>query len=98
MTSIVQIIFFILEILWFLVIAHVIMSWLINFQVLNIRQPLVAQVWYFLERILEPIYGPIRRGLRRIMPDLGGIDISPLIVIIVIFAIRTTLWNNMHAF
>ncbi len=58
----------ILQVLWFIMIAHIVMSWLINFQVLNLRQPLVAQIWYGLNQMLEPIYRPIRR----ILPNTGG--------------------------
>jgi len=78
MTSIFQILMLILDVVWFIMIAHIIMSWLINFQVLNLRQPIVAQIWYGLNRMLEPIYGPIRR----VLPDMGGIDLAPLVVLI----------------
>ncbi len=74
----------ILNIAQWIVIIHIIMSWLINFQVLNTRQPLVAQIWGGLNQLLEPIYGRIRRML----PATGGIDFAPLIVIIVIFFLQ----------
>ncbi len=74
----------ILDIAFFVMIVHIIMSWLINFQVLNLRQPLVAQIWDGLNRLLEPLYRPIRRML----PDTGGIDLSPLIVFIAIISLR----------
>jgi len=77
----------------FIVIAHVIMSWLINFQVLNTGQPLVYQLWSGLTRLLEPIYAPIRRAL----PDMGGIDLAPLVVIFGIIALRIILTNNAAA-
>jgi YGGT family len=54
--------------MWFLIIAHVVMSWLINFSVLNLRQPLVAQLWDGLNRLLEPIYGICAARLYR--PDV----------------------------
>ena len=94
MTSLFQIIMMILDILWFLIIAHVIMSWLISFEVLNVRQPFVGQVWYTLQRILEPIYGPIRR----VLPDLGGIDLSPIVALLGIEVIRIVLINNIGLF
>jgi len=94
MTSLFQILMLIINIVWFILIAHIIMSWLINFQVLNLRQPLVAQVWYGLNRLLEPIYGPIRRFL----PDMGGLDLAPLVVLIAIYAIRIVLINNIAVF
>jgi len=94
MTSLFQILMLIINIVWFILIAHIIMSWLINFQVLNLRQPLVAQIWYGLNRFLEPIYGPIRRFL----PDMGGLDLAPLVVLIGIYAIRIVLINNIAVF
>ena len=75
MTSLFQILMLLLSVAKFVVLAHLIMSWLVNFQVLNLRQPLVYQVWSGLNRLLEPLYGPIRRML----PNLGGIDLSPLL-------------------
>lgn len=94
MTSLFQIIMLILSVVKFVVLAHLIMSWLVTFQVLNLRQPFVYQVWSGLNRLLEPIYGPIRRML----PNLGGIDLSPLIVLIGIYALEIILRNNMALF
>jgi YggT family protein len=78
MTSLFQILMLLLNIVYFIVIAHVIMSWLINFQVLNLRQPLVAQVWYGLNRLLDPIYSRVRS----VIPAMGGLDLAPLVVLI----------------
>lgn len=94
MTSLFQILMLILDVVWFFIIAHVIMSWLINFQVLNLRQQFVAQVWYGLNRILEPLYAPVRRML----PQMSGIDLAPLVVLIGVYAIRIILINNAAAF
>ena len=94
MQSLFQILMLILDVVWFFIIAHVIMSWLINFQVLNMRQQLVAQVWYGLNRVLEPIYGPIRR----ILPPMGGLDLAPLVALLAIIAIRIVLQNNIALF
>ena len=78
MTSLFQILMLVLDLVWFIMIAHIIMSWLINFQVLNLRQPIVAQIWYGLNQLLEPLYGPIRR----ILPPMGGLDLAPLVALI----------------
>lgn len=91
MNSIYEILMLILGIAKFLVFAHFIMSWLISFQVLNIRQPFVQQVWYGLSRLLEPLYGPIRR----ILPTMGGLDLAPLVVLIAIYALEIILRNNI---
>ncbi|MEZ5751502.1 MAG: YggT family protein [Paracoccaceae bacterium] len=84
----------ILDIVWWIVIAHVILSWLINFQVLNLRQPVVAQIWDGLCRLLDPVY----RRIRSFLPDLGGLDLAPLVVLLVIYALRVILFNNYAAF
>ena len=94
MQSLFQILMLLLDIVWFFIIAHVIMSWLINFQVLNLRQPLVAQIWDALNRILEPIYSRIRRFL----PAMSGIDLAPLVALIGVYAIRIILANNAGFF
>ncbi|WP_114966507.1 YggT family protein [Alkalilacustris brevis] len=94
MLSLMQIILLILNIVWFLVIIHIILSWLINFQVINLRQPIVASIWDGLNRLLEPIYMRIRRFL----PDLGGIDLAPLVLLIGIYALQVVIQNNMHLF
>ncbi len=94
MQSLFQILMLLLDVVWFFVIAHVIMSWLINFQVLNMRQQIVAQIWYGLNRVLEPLYGPIRR----ILPPMGGLDLGPLVVLLAIVVIRIVLQNNIALF
>ncbi len=94
MTSLYQILMLILDVVVFIILAHVIMSWLINFQVLNIRQPLVAQIWYGLNRMLEPLYAPVRR----LLPAMGGLDLAPLIVLIAVYALQIILSNNAAAF
>jgi YggT family protein len=92
MGSLILVLLFILKIVWWIVLAHVIMSWLINFNVLNRRQPLVSNIWYGLERVLEPIYGPIRR----VLPNMGGLDLAPLVLIVIIYALQTILIRNAY--
>jgi len=94
MTSLFEILLFILNFLWIIVIANIILTWLVGFQVLNIRQPLVHQIYYGIKRIMDPIYAPIRR----ILPPMGGLDFAPLVVILGIFAAQRILTNNIGAF
>ena len=94
MTSLFQILSAVLDLVWFIVVAHIIMSWLVSFQVLNIRQPIVAQIWYGLQRILEPMYRPIRK----ILPPMGGLDLAPMVLIFGLFALRIILANNIGSF
>ncbi|MBT7801333.1 MAG: YggT family protein, partial [Tateyamaria sp.] len=72
----------ILGVVYFVMIVHIIMSWLINFQVLNLQQPLVSQIWVGLNRLLEPIYEPIRR----ILPNTGALDLAPLIALLIVIS------------
>lgn len=84
MIAIYQTLDLILSVVFFIIVVHVIMSWLINFQVLNMRQPIVAQLWMGLNRLLEPLYTPIRR----ILPDTRPLDLAPLVVFIIVIALR----------
>lgn len=94
MVTLYQALTLILSVVWFIMIAHIVMSWLINFQVLNLRQPLVAQIWYGLNTLLEPIYSRIRRFL----PSTPGIDLAPLVAFIILIIIRQALHNNQGFF
>lgn len=84
----------ILNAVWFVMIAHIILSWLISFQVLNLRQPMVSQIWYGLNRLLEPVYGPIRR----VLPQMGGLDLAPLVAFIILLILQRALINNAGFF
>ena len=74
----------ILDIYVWVLIAAVILSWLIAFNIINRNSDIVRQVASALYRLTEPVLGPIRRYL----PDLGGLDISPVIAILIIYFIR----------
>jgi YggT family protein len=92
MDTLASILYMVLSILYFVILVQVIMSWLVNFQVLNLRQPLVAQVWYGLSRALEPLYSRVRRYI----PATSGIDFASLIVLVVVIALRIALKNNFN--
>ncbi|MEO3428026.1 YggT family protein [Pelagibius sp. CAU 1746] len=78
-----------LDIYIWMVIASAILSWLVHFGVLNTRNQVVSMVGEFLWRVTEPALRPIRR----FMPNLGGIDISPIILILVIYFLQMVLQN-----
>lgn len=84
MRAILDIILIALQVYTYLLIASVILSWLIAFNVINTRNQFVAMVADFLYRITEPVLAPIRRR----MPDLGGIDISPIVVFLLILLLE----------
>lgn len=91
MISIFQILMLLLDVAWFIMIAHIVMSWLINFQVLNLRQRLVAQMWDSLNRILEPVYSRIRSFL----PNTGMLDLAPLVALLIVIALRNIILPNI---
>lgn len=78
MLSILNLISTILNIYLWIIIAMVVMSWLISFNIINVNNDFVRQVRYALHRLTEPLLGPIRR----FMPELGGLDISPIVLIL----------------
>lgn len=87
MCTILSIVALLLSVAFYIMLIHVIMSWLLNFGVLNRHQPLVASVWDGLTRLLEPVYRPIRR----VMPDTGALDLAPLVVFLGIIIVRNIL-------
>ncbi|MDA0923378.1 MAG: YggT family protein [Proteobacteria bacterium] len=91
MTSLFQILMLLINVAFMIILVHIIMSWLINFGVLNLRQPVVAQIWYGINRLVEPVYAPIRRRL----PAMGGLD---LIVILGLYVLEIVLRNNVSLF
>ena len=80
-----QLLQLVLGVVYWIMIIHIIMSWLISFQVLNTHQPLVSQLWQGLNKLLEPIYRPIRRY----MPDTHPLDLAPLVAFVILIAIRS---------
>lgn len=83
----------VLSIFMWIIILQVIMSWLIAFNVINTSNRFVYMVGDFLYRITEPVMRPIRR----ILPNLGGIDLSPLVVLLLIFFARNLLYEYWPA-
>lgn len=84
MIVIYQLLDLVLGVVFFIMIVHIIMSWLLNFGVLNYNQQVVAQLWTGLNRLLEPIYEPIRG----ILPDTRPLDLAPLVAFVIIIALR----------
>jgi YggT family protein len=91
MRAILEIILLVLDLYVWLLIASAILSWLVAFNVVNTRNPLVAGIAEFLYRITEPLLAPIRS----IMPNFGGLDISPIILILIIYLIQKLLLYNV---
>ena len=79
-----QIIDFLLNILKWIVIIQAVLSWLVAFNVINTYNDFVRQVLYALDKIINPLLNPIRK----ILPDLGGLDFSPMVLILVIIILQ----------
>jgi len=88
MVQVIEFVFFVvgalIEIVIWLVIANAILSWLIAFDVVNMRNRVINQIATFLDGVTRPILRP----LHRIIPPLGGIDITPVILIIVLAGVQ----------
>ena len=92
MRSILYVILLVLDLYIWLLIAAAVLSWLIAFNVVNTRNQVVASIAEFLYRITEPVLRPIR-GL---MPNLGGIDVSPVILILIILLIENVIVRYIY--
>ena len=84
MRALLDVILLALQLYVWVLIASAILSWLIAFNVVNTRNTVVSTIWDFLYRITEPVLRPIRNAL----PYMGGIDLSPLVVILLIYLLQ----------
>ncbi len=84
-----QLILKVLDIYSAIIIASAIMSWLVAFGVVNVRNQFIRVIVDFLYRITEPVLRPIRR----LLPNLGGIDISPVVALLLIIVIQHFIAN-----
>lgn len=78
MNLVIDILRILLDIVWWIIIVQAVLSWLIAFNVINTHNDFVRQIWVALDRMTTPLYRPIRR----ILPDFGGLDLSPLVVLV----------------
>ena len=85
MIAILRIVEVLLNVIWWIIVVQAILSWLIAFNVINTHNDFVRSVWNALQRMTEPLYRPIRR----ILPDFGALDLSPLVVLLVIYILQT---------
>ena len=84
MRALLDVVLMLLNLYVWLLIAAAVLSWLVAFNVVNVRNQFVGMVADFLYRITEPVLRPIRN----IMPNLGGLDVSPVILILIIYFIQ----------
>ena len=80
---------YLIDLLIWIIIASAVLSWLIAFNVVNPYNQFVRSLWELFQRVTEPMLRPIRRML----PNLGGVDISPVILLLGLFFLRSLLWE-----
>ena len=89
MYSVLMLIDRIIDIYVWVIILSAVLSWLVAFDVVNMRNRFVYLVGDTLNRLTEPVYRPVRR----LLPDMGGLDLSPLIVILALWFLRDVMWE-----
>ncbi|UGV24588.1 YggT family protein [Rhodopseudomonas boonkerdii] len=94
MRAVLDIVLIVLDLYVWLLIASAILSWLIAFNVVNTRNQFIAAVGEFLYRITEPVLAPIRRML----PNLGGLDLSPIVVILIIIFLQRVIGYYIYPY
>ena len=90
LVAILNIVSLLLTILTYIIVAQAILSWLVSFNVINTHNDFVRSMLYALDRITEPLYRPIRK----IMPDFGMLDLSPLVVLLILYILREIIINQ----
>jgi YggT family protein len=85
--AIIDILMMLLWLMSIIIIAQAVLSWLVAFNVINTHNNFVRSLLYALDRMTAPLYRPIRR----ILPDFGGIDFSPIVVLLLIWVLQRLL-------
>lgn len=78
----------------YVIIATAIISWLLAFDVVNFRNELVRSVWNFLNALTEPLLRPIRQ----VLPNLGGIDVSPIVLLLLLFLVEDVIERYIYPY
>ncbi len=92
MRALLDVILLALDLFQWIIIIVAVMSWLIAFDVLNIRQDFVRTIWNALNALTEPVLRPIRA----VLPNLGGLDISPVILLLIIYFLQRVITYYLY--
>ena len=92
MRAVLDVVMLALNLYVWILIASAVLSWLIAFNVINTHNDFVGQLWYVLDRITEPLYRPFRR----IMPDFGGLDLTPMVVLILLIIMQQAVMPYLY--
>jgi len=93
MIAIYEILQILLNVVWWVIIIQAILSWLVAFNVVNTHNDFVRQLLYALDRMTEPMYRPIRR----VLPDFGGLDFAPIVVLILLYIVQSVVLPRLFA-
>ena len=94
MRAVLDVILLVLHLYTYIIIATAILSWLLAFDVINFRNELVRSVWNFVNAMTEPLLRPIRS----VLPNLGGIDVSPIILLLLLFLVEDVIQRYVYPF
>ncbi|HEX6376766.1 MAG TPA: YggT family protein [Allosphingosinicella sp.] len=85
--ALIDVLIILLKVVWWIIVVQLILSWLVAFNVINTYNAYVGGLLRGLDRVTEPVYRPIRR----ILPDFGGLDFSPMVVLLVLWILSQVL-------
>ncbi len=91
MITLLQIVQVLLNLLWWIIVIQAVLSWLIAFNVINTSNDFVRSLWEGLRKLTEPLYRPIRK----ILPDFGALDLSPIVVLLIVFILSSIVIPNI---
>jgi YggT family protein len=87
--ALIDVVIILLKVVWWIIVIQMILSWLVAFNVINTYNNFVRGLLRGLDRITEPVYRPIRK----VLPDFGGLDFSPMVVLLVLWILNQLLYD-----
>ena len=87
--GLINVVIILLTVVWWIIVIQMILSWLVAFNVINTYNDFVRGLLRGLDRITEPVYRPIRK----VLPDFGGLDFSPLVVLLILWILNQVLYD-----
>jgi YggT family protein len=91
--ALIDVVIILLKIVWWIIVIQMILSWLVAFNVINTYNNFVRGLMRGLDRITEPVYRPIRK----VLPDFGGLDFSPMVVLLVLWILNQVLYDVAYS-
>ena len=92
MEPILLLLYRVIDIYFYILIINIILSWLIAFNIVNMQNKIVVSILYATNRLTDPLLNPVRR----ILPNLGGIDISPIILVLCLLFVQDYIRFNLY--